>query len=107
MVKMTHKNIIFLFLISLLFVACDSKTTKTEVITVKASNLVKETVPVKGMTCVGCETRLEKAVSKLEGVVAFKASSQTNSAALEFDKSKTDLKTVQKSLKTLETKACL
>lgn len=106
---MTHKNIIFLFLLpfSFLFVACDSKTPKTEVMTVKASNLVKETVPVKGMTCVGCETRLEKSVSKLEGVVAFKASSQTNSAALEFDKSKTDLKTVQKSLKTLETKACL
>ena len=104
---MTHKNIIFLFLISLLFVACDSKTTKTEVITVKASNLVKATVPVRGMTCVGCETRLEKSILKMEGVVRFKASSQNNSATLEFDKSKTDLKTVQKSLKTLEAKACL
>ena len=106
---MTHKNIIFLFFISFsfLFVACDSKAPKTEVMTVKASNLVKETVPVKGMTCVGCETRLEKSVSKLEGVVTFKASSQNNSATLEFDKSKTDLKTVQKSLKTLEAQACL
>lgn len=106
---MTHKNIIFLFLMfhSFLFVACDSKTPKTEVVTVKASNLVKETVPVKGMTCVGCETRLEKSVSKLEGVVTFKASSQNNTATLEFDKSKTDLKTVQKSLKTLEAQACL
>jgi len=106
---MTHKNIIFFFLISssFLFVACDSKAPKTEVITVKASDLVKETVKINGMTCVGCETRLEKSVSKLEGVVTFKASSQDNSAILEFDKSKTDLKTVQKSLKTLEAQACL
>jgi mercuric ion transport protein len=104
---MTHKNIILLFLISLFFVACDSKTPKTEVMTVKASNLVKETVPVKGMTCVGCETRLEKAIVKMEGVVTFKASSQNNSATLEFDKSKTDLKTVQNALTKLSANACL
>jgi len=106
---MTHKNIIFLFLISfsLLFVACDSKKPKTEVITVKASDIVKETVKVKGMTCVGCETRFEKAILKMKGVVKFKASSQHHTAALEFDKSKTDLKTVQKALDTLGANACL
>ena len=89
---MTHKKILFLFLtsFSLLFVACDSKKPKTEVITVKASNIVKDTVAVKGMTCVGCETRFEKAILKMKGVVTFKASSQNNTAALQFDKSKTD-----------------
>jgi copper chaperone CopZ len=106
---MTHKKLLFLFLtsFSLLFVACDSKKPKTEVITVKASNLVKETVVVKGMTCVGCETRFEKAILKMDGVVTFKASSQNNTAALQFDKSKTDLKTVQKALDKLGANACL
>ena len=106
---MIHKKIIFLFLtsFSLLFVSCDSKNSNEEVIRVKASDIVKETVAVKGMTCVGCETRFEKAILKMEGVVAFKASSQNNTAALQFDKSKTDLKTVQKALDKLGAKACL
>jgi len=106
---MTSKNIIFLFLtsFSVLFVACDSKNTKTEVITVKASDIVKETVAVKGMTCVGCETRFEKAILNMEGVVAFKASSRDNTAMLKFDKSKTDLKTVQNTLDKLGANACL
>ena len=103
-----RKNILlFLTSLSLLFVACDSKKPKTEVITVKASDIVKETVAVKGMTCVGCETRFEKAILKMDGVVAFKASSQDNTALLKFDKSKTDLKTVQKALTKLSANACL
>lgn len=106
---MTRKKIIFLFLTSssLLFVACDAKNAKTEVITVKSSNLMKETVAVKGMTCVGCETRFEKSILKMKGVVKFKASSQNNTASLEFDKSKTDLKTVQNTLTKLSANACL
>ena len=106
---MTHQKIIFLFLtsFSLLFVSCDAKKTNEEVIIVKASDLVKETVDVKGMTCVGCETRFEKAILEMKGVVKFKASSQDNTASLEFDKSKTDLKTVQKALDKLGANACL
>ena len=105
---MTYKKIIFIFIttFSLLFVAC-GESSKTEVIRVKASDLVKETVAVKGMTCVGCETRFEKAILKMEGVVRFKASSENNTATLEFDKSKTDLKTVTKALDTLSANSCL
>ena len=106
---MTFNKITLLFLtsFSLLFVACDAKKPKTEVITVKASDIVKETVAVKGMTCVGCETRFEKAILGMKGVVTFKASSQDNTASLAFDKSKTDLKTVQKALTKLGANACL
>ena len=105
---MTHKKIISILVLtfSLLFVACDSSS-KTEVIHVKSSDLVKETVAVKGMTCVGCETRFEKAILKMEGVVRFKASSENNTATLEFDKSKTDLKTVTKALDKLSANSCL
>jgi len=105
---MTHKKIIFIFVttFSLLFVAC-GESSNTEVIRVKASDLVKETVAVKGMTCVGCETRFEKAILKMEGVVRFKASAENNTASLEFDKSKTDLKTVKKALNKLSANSCL
>ncbi|RLA57423.1 MAG: hypothetical protein DRQ78_13530 [Epsilonproteobacteria bacterium] len=106
---MTHKNIIFLLLtsFSLLFIACDSKKSNEEVIIVKASNIVKETIAIKGITCVGCETRVEKAITKMEGVVKFKAVSKDNTAILEFDKSKTDLKTVQTELDKLSGITCL
>ena len=106
---MTRKNIIFLFLtsFSLLVVACDTKETQKEVMIVKASDIVKKTIDVKGMTCVGCETRVEKAILKMKGVVAFKAVSENNSATLEFDKSKTDLKTIQKKLERIGAKTCL
>ena len=98
--------LILLMIISQLFVACGSNN-KTEVIHVKASNLVKETVEVKGMTCVGCETRFEKAILKMDGVLKFKASAQNNTASLEFDKSKTDLVTVKNALDKLSANACL
>jgi copper chaperone CopZ len=104
---MTHKTIIFLFLSSLFFIACDSKKPQEEVMIVKASNLVKETIKVKGMTCVGCETRVEKSVAKLEGVVAFKAVHENNTATIEFDKSKTDLKTIEIALEKIGAKTCL
>ena len=103
---MSHNKIIFIISFSLFFVACGTSNS-TEVIRVKASDLVKETVAVKGMTCVGCETRFEKAILKMEGVVRFKASSENNTATLEFDKSKTDLKTVKKALDKLAGNSCL
>lgn len=103
-----HKTIVtFLLLLSFSFTGCTSESSETEVIRVKASNLVKETLQVKGMTCIGCETRFEKAILKMEGVVRFKASSSENTATLEFDKSKTDLRTVKKALDKLSGNACL
>jgi len=95
---MIHKKSILLCvsILSLLFVGCGAENTKTEVVHVKASNLVKETIVVKGMTCVGCESRFEKVILKMDGVLKFKASATSNTAELEFDKSKTDLKTVKK-----------
>jgi copper chaperone CopZ len=101
------KIVFTLLLFIFLFTACTSESNKTEVIRVKASDLVSKTVAVKGMTCVGCETRFEKAILKMEGVLRFKASSQNNTATLEFDKSKTDLKTVKKALDKLSANSCL
>ena len=106
---MIHKKIILLLLtlFSLLFAACGSDNSKTEVIHVKASNIVKKELDVKGMTCVGCETRLEKNFSKVEGVLKFKASAKNNTATVEFDKSKTNIKEINDVLKEMGYKASL
>lgn len=106
---MTYKTIslILITFFSLVFIACGSESSKTEVIHVKSSNLLKETVVVKGMTCVGCETRFEKAILKMDGVLKFKASAENNTATVEFDKSKTNLDTVNQALKKLSANSCL
>ena len=98
---MTYKTIIFSLLIStsLFFTACGSESSKTEVIHVKASDVTKKELDVTGMTCVGCEARLEKALLKVEGVLKFKASAKNNTASVEFDKSKTDVEKISKVLK--------
>jgi len=98
---MTYQKIIFTFLsvATLLFTACNSENSKDEVIHVKASNLVKEKLDVKGMTCVGCEARIEKVILKETGVLKFKASSKNHSAVVEFDKSKTSVEKINNTLK--------
>ena len=105
---MIYKKIILLLLMafSLLLVGCGNGNSKTEVVHVKASNLVKETIDVKGMTCVGCESRFEKVILKMDGVLKFKASATSNTAQLEFDKSKTNLETVKKALDKLTKNSC-
>ncbi len=97
---MIYKKITFLIAttFSLFFVAC-GESSKTEVIHVKASDVSKQELDVKGMTCVGCEARLEKALLKVDGVLKFKASAKNNAASVEFDKSKTDVQKINNVLK--------
>jgi copper chaperone CopZ len=98
---MTYQKTIFTLLasVALLFTACGTESSKTEVIHVKASDVTKKELDVKGMTCVGCEARLEKALLKVDGVLKFKASAKNNTASVEFDKSKTDVEKINKVLK--------
>lgn len=83
-----------------LITSCDSSNTKSEkVIVVKESDIVRESIGVNGMTCVGCEVTLEKNISKIEGVVSVKASHTEKNAIIEFDSTKTDIKTITKTIR--------
>ena len=104
---MIYKNTVFILFISILLTACDNKSNQQEVMTVKASDIVKKRVDMNGMNCVGCETRVEKSIVKMEGVVAFKVVAEDNSAMLEFDKSKTNFNTINKELSKMGDKTCL
>ncbi len=95
------KHIISLLLIGLaLFVACTppESSSKKDII-IKKSNIVKRSVGVNGMTCVGCEVTLEDQVSKIEGVVSVKASHTDSKAVIEFDTTKTNLHIIKKIIK--------
>ncbi|MDF1878670.1 heavy-metal-associated domain-containing protein [Sulfurimonas sp. SAG-AH-194-C20] len=84
--------------VSLVFISCSEQNKKTKTIVVKKSNVVLKKIGVDGMTCMGCEVTLEGAISKIEGVTKVKASAVDGSAQVEFDKTKTDLDTIVKTI---------
>lgn len=85
----------FMLIMGVLFVnACSKSKKETKTIIVNASDIVEKKIKVDGLTCVGCEVTLEKAMSKVNGVVKVKASSSNDEVILSYDKTKTDEKTV-------------
>jgi len=92
--------IVLLIIINVSFItSCSSSNNKTEkVIIVKESDIVRKSIGVNGMTCVGCEVTLEENISKIEGVVTVKASHSDEEAIIEFDSTKTDIKTITETI---------
>lgn len=91
-------KLLFIILsIGLFFIGCDS-TEKKQVV-VKQSDIVQKTIGIEGMTCVGCEVTLEGSISKIEGVVKVKASVASDSATVSYDKTKTNLAEITKTIK--------
>ncbi|MDF1884145.1 heavy-metal-associated domain-containing protein [Sulfurimonas sp. SAG-AH-194-C21] len=98
---MFYKNIVMTILFlstTLVFVSCSAEKKETKTIIVKKSDIVLKKIGVDGMTCMGCEVTLEGAISKIEGVTKVKASAEDGSAEVEFDKTKTDLNTIVKTI---------
>ncbi|MEG6585301.1 urease accessory protein UreH domain-containing protein [Dendrosporobacter sp. 1207_IL3150] len=50
-------------------------------------DLVTKTIPVSGMHCSACETRITKAINKLKGISQIRASYQENLVEVSFDSS--------------------
>ncbi len=75
----------------------DSQSQK--VVIVNESDILRKTIGVNRMTCVGCEVTLEDNISKIEGVVSVKASHTDKEAIIEFDSTKTDISTITKTIK--------
>lgn len=74
-----------------------NKSEKT--VYIKASNIKKETIPVSGMTCLGCEITLEKGISKIKGVAKAKASSTNDNVVVEYDGTKTNKSEIVNAIK--------
>ena len=91
---------ILIFVVSIFFLnSCSnsSNTVKEEII--NQSDIVKKSIDVGGMTCVGCEVTLEKSIFNISGVVSVIASHSESKARIEFDSTKTDLETIKKVVK--------
>lgn len=55
---------------------------------------------IKGMTCTGCESHVEQAAKKLEGIQKAKASYAKGKAEIEFDPAKTNPEKIMEAVKT-------
>lgn len=53
-------------------------------------NLKKETLSIEGMTCSGCEKRIENSLNKIDGVESVSASTAGSRADVWYDPDKTD-----------------
>ena len=99
---MKFKYIVIAFLtiinVSILTSCTSSNKKPKKVLVVKESDIVRKKIGVNGMTCVGCEVTLEENISKIDGVVSVKASHKDNRAIIEFDSTKTDIKTIKKTI---------
>ena len=102
-IPMKIKNTAFVLLAMISFSilpSCSLSNKKNEkAIVIKESDIVRKSIGVNGMTCVGCEVTLEQNISKIEGVVSVKASHTEKKATIEFDSTKTDIKTITKTIK--------
>ena len=100
------KRTLLFTIIALLIVACETKTNSKasnrpqENTTVSADlSMVKTiTLPVKGMTCGGCENSVVKSVKKLDGIAEVTASHEKENAVVKFDTTLTDIEQVKEAI---------
>jgi len=65
-----------------------------------AEGQVKVAVPVTGMSCGSCCTKVETAVAKMEGVVEVKADYEKGVATVVYEESKVDLAKIIETINT-------
>ena len=74
----------------------ESKTQATTLSTAENKKEVKFTI--QGMTCESCELEVNNELSKVAGVIAYKTSYANKSSLVRFDKSKVDVKTIERAI---------
>ena len=66
--------------------------------TADKSNVQIVEIKIKGMTCAGCEGHVNSEVNKLAGILKVETSYANGNTLVKFDKSKTDVKQIEKAV---------
>jgi len=72
--------------------------TEKQIIVVDKSDIKTTEFKINGMTCAGCEEHVNHEVNKLNGIVNSKASYENGNAIIEFDRTKSDEKEIEKAI---------
>jgi len=88
----------FIFLLTLIVVACNTNTSedKQSLTSEEAAVIANKTITfaVEGMSCSGCENTIMEAVGGIKGVSDVAASHMEGSATVNFDSTMTDIKAI-------------
>lgn len=79
-----------LFLVAILALACISIAAETEA--------ADTTLSIKGLTCEGCEARLERKLQQISGVLEYEVHRERAEAEVRYDPDKTDAGAIAESL---------
>ena len=69
-----------------------------------AQKLIHKTLYIEGMSCANCETKIEKALKNLVGIVDVKASYSSSMVNITFDAGSINLKTIMQHIEELDYK---
>lgn len=67
-------------------------------IKVEQANIEKVEISIEGMTCDACQNHVNHAVNELTGIVNINSSYAKGNAVIEFDKTKTTIENIEKSI---------
>ena len=73
--------------------------TEKQIIVFDKSDIKTTEFKISGMTCASCEEHVNHEVNKLNGIVNSKPSYENGNAIIEFDKTKTNEKEIEKAIK--------
>lgn len=62
------------------------------------ANVLKKVISVEGMTCESCEATIERATTKIEGIVSIEASASDKRAIVEFDATQTSVEQIMQAI---------
>jgi len=72
--------------------------TEKQIIVVVKSDISTTEFKISGMTCASCEEHVNHEVNKLNGIVNSKASYENGNAIIEFNRTKSDEKEIEKAI---------
>lgn len=71
-----------------------------KVIIVDTTNVLSKIINIEGMTCEACEAIVEKVGAQVNGVINISASTSKKQVLVEYDKTKTDIRTIMQAIGT-------
>lgn len=74
--------------------------TEKQIIVVDKSDIKTVEFKISGMTCASCEEHVNHEVNKLNGIVNSKASYESGNAIIQFDKTRTNEREIEKAINT-------
>ncbi len=105
--KSIYRSKIYIWLVALFVVSMTLvsyypqlfyRSPQKNIVVIDKSNILKVNINIKGITCSSCEENISHTVGRLDGVLRVETSRKKGTSEIEFDKSKTYLDEIKKTI---------